>query len=190
MKNLRVTVYCASSRNIDKYYYDMAYLLGKKLAESNREIVYGGGNIGMMGHLADAAVDAKGKVIGVIPVFLKNLELGHNRINELREVESMHARQAEMMLDTDCIVALPGGCGTFLELLEAITWKRLGLITSPIIIVNLRNYFKPLIDMLNKAIEEGFMQNEHLALWKQADSIVETMKLIDNLAPSPIHKII
>lgn len=190
MNNLRVTVYCAASIDVDEFYINEAYRLGRQIAESHREIIYGGGHIGLMGKVADGANSVGGKVIGVIPEFLENLELGHKSITELRKVKDMHERQAMMLKETDCVVALPGGCGTFLELLEAITWKRLGLITVPIIIVNLKGYFSPLVEMLNKAIDEGFMRNEYLALWKEAATVDEAMEMINNLLPSPVHDVI
>ena len=134
MINNRVCVFCASSSDVDPFYLDEAERLGKELAESGREIIYGGGNIGLMGRLADGSLKNGGYVIGVIPTFLDSLELGHTGCQELIQVEDMHTREKRMITDSDCIVTLPGGCGTFEELLQAVTWKRLGLIISPIII--------------------------------------------------------
>jgi uncharacterized protein (TIGR00730 family) len=190
MINKRVCVFCASSSDVDPFYLDEAERLGKELAESGREIIYGGGNIGLMGRLADGSLSNGGFVIGVIPTFLDSLELGHTGCQQLIQVEDMHTREKRMITDSDCIVTLPGGCGTFEELLQAVTWKRLGLIISPIIIVNLKNYFDPLIEMLERAVEQGFMRNEYLDLWQVADSIDETMEIIKTKKKSPKHDIL
>jgi hypothetical protein len=174
----RVTVYAASSRNVDKKYLDMAEYLGIRLAESGKEIIYGGGKIGLMGALADGSVSAGGKVIGVIPKFMNKLDLGNTAIAELHEVEGMHQRQYIMLKGSSCIITLPGGCGTMLELLEAISWKKLGLLTSRLIIINFEGYFDPLIKMLENAINTGFMSNEHKQIWCIATSVDEVMKLV------------
>ncbi|MFC2131928.1 TIGR00730 family Rossman fold protein, partial [Bacteroidota bacterium] len=137
MNYKKVTVFCAASKNCDKVYLDEAEKLGKMLAQTGREIIYGGGKIGLMGSLADGALLEGGKITGIIPEFLNDLELGHDGITELREVKSLHERESQMLLKTDCIIALPGGIGTFSELLQAITWKRLCQINSKIIIVNI-----------------------------------------------------
>ena len=140
MNRKRVTVYCASSSSVNEKYLESAEDLGKSLARNGIEIIYGGGKVGLMGRLADGVLSEGGKVIGVIPNFMQDIELGHNGISELRVVGDMHIRQAMMLKETDCIVALPGGSGTMHEVLEAISWKRLGLIITPVIIVNLNNY--------------------------------------------------
>ena len=137
----RTAVYCGSSRETEEDFLLQAFQFGKILAEEGIEIVYGGGKAGMMGSLAEGALSAGGRVTGVIPFFLENLELGNRDIAELLEVSSMHERQRVMMERSDCIVALPGGIGTFAELTEAIAWKKLGLIISPIIIVNYKQFF-------------------------------------------------
>lgn len=175
----RVCVFCAASSNVDKVYFNEAFLLGQKLAESGREIIFGGGSVGLMGHLADGALSRKGVVTGVIPEFLDNLELGHKRISNMHVVETMHIRKNKMMKESDCIIALPGGCGTFEELLESITWKRLGLIISPVIIVNIKNYFDPLIEMLEKSIREKFMREEYHKTWVVVSNAHEAVELIN-----------
>ncbi|MDX9791458.1 MAG: TIGR00730 family Rossman fold protein [Candidatus Kapaibacterium sp.] len=177
----KITIYCASSKNIEKKYLYEAYRLGRLAAENGFEIIYGGGNIGMMGELANGAIKHGGKVTGVIPEFLMDLELGHKGIDKLIVVKDLHARQRFMIENADCIIALPGACGTFTELLESITWKKLGRIICPIIIVNLNNYFDDLLNMLTKAIDEGFMREEHFKLWTVVDSIDDAVvKLYGN----------
>jgi uncharacterized protein (TIGR00730 family) len=190
MKNKRICVFCASSSDIDPLYLVEAEHLGAEIAKSDRQIIYGGGNVGLMGRLADGALANGGYVVGVIPKFLENLELGHKGCQELIEVETMHIREEKMILESDCIITLPGGCGTFEELLQSITWKRLGLIISPIIIVNLKGYFNPLLEMLGKSIEEGFMRNEYLDLWQVADSVDEAMEIVMTKQQSKKHEIL
>jgi uncharacterized protein (TIGR00730 family) len=131
-----------------------------------------------MGRLAQGVLDNKGQIIGVIPKFMQKYELGHNGITRLIEVDTMHQREEIMISRADCIVALPGGCGTFEELLQAITWKRLKIISAPIIVVNLKKYYNPLIQQLNKAVDENFMRTEHRQLWEVAESIPEVYDLI------------
>lgn len=179
MKIKKATVFCGASRNCKKIFLLQASLLGELLAKKGIEIIYGGGNIGLMGHLADAALKNQGKVTGIIPKFLQDLELGHKGISELKEVKSLHKREEIMMTKTDCIIALPGGIGTFSELLQSITWKRLGQIKSPIIIVNTNYYFQPLIDMLNNSINEKFLRYEFANLWTIVSNVHEAIKLLE-----------
>ncbi|MFN3307343.1 MAG: TIGR00730 family Rossman fold protein [Candidatus Kapaibacteriota bacterium] len=173
-----ITCFCASSSKVDQYYLDSAYELGMILARNNKTVIYGGGRIGLMGRLAQGVLDNNGKIIGVIPKFMQKYELGHNGLTKLIEVQTMHEREEIMISKSECIVALPGGCGTFAELLQAITWKRLKLIPTPIIIANLNNYYHPLIQQLEKAIDENFMRKEHSRLWDVANSVPEVYDII------------
>lgn len=175
-----VTVFCASSNKCDKFFLDEAQKLGEILAKSGRTILYGGGKVGLMGKLAEGSLKFNGKIIGIITEQLKNLELGNEEINELRIVSSMHEREAGLIMNADCIIALPGGCGTIEELMQAITWKRLGLINTPVIIVNLRNFYDHLIKMLELTVKEKFMKEEYLEHWSVVSSIEECMDLIEN----------
>jgi hypothetical protein len=179
-----ITVYCASSRDADEAYMREAFELGRLLGSRGRNIIYGGGNIGLMGRLADGAIEAGGHVIGVIPRFMMDLELGHPSISSLRVVEDMHQRQNLMIRNSNCVIALPGGCGTFMELMEAISWKKLGLILSPIIIVNINGYFDPLVEMLERAIEEKFMKEDLRHLWRVASSAIEAADLVEEYLPN------
>lgn len=178
-----VCVYCASSDKCDSYFLDSAYQLGAKLADEGMEIVYGGGSTGLMGRLADGALAHNGRVTGIIPRFMQELEWGHTGITKLHEVENMHARKHMMMISSQGIIALPGGCGTLEELLEAITWKRLGLLRSPIIIANLRGFYTPLLHMLESTIEHRFMRAEHRNMWSVADSIEQIIALLRQDSP-------
>lgn len=171
MKYKKVTVFCAASENCDKIYLNEAFKLGKFLATSCREIIYGGGNVGLMGNLADGCLSSGGKISGIIPDFLKELELEHRGITSLKVVENLHKREFIMLKEGDCVVALPGGIGTFSELLQSITWKRLRQIESDIFIVNINGYFNPLIEMLKKSMEENFLKDEFYSLWNIVDSV-------------------
>ena len=175
----RVCVYCASSRKSDAAYYEAAASLGRSLAQRGIAIVYGGGAVGSMGALADAALAEGGKVIGVLPRFMYDLEWGHQRLTELRLVGDLHERKRLMIEEVDAIVALPGGSGTLEELMEAITWKRLGLHGHPIVLVNVRGFFDPLIALLERCIAERFMDQRHRAMWTvvgSADAVVEAIR--------------
>lgn len=181
MKTKNVTVFCASSNRSDKYYLDEAERLGELIAKSGRIIFYGGGRVGLMGRLASGSLNHNGKVIGIITEQLKDLELGNNEITELKVVPTMHEREASLIFNADCIIALPGGCGTIEELMQAITWKRLGIINTPIIIVNLRNFYHHLVKMLELTVKEKFMKEEYLEHWTVVNSIDECMLTIENL---------
>jgi uncharacterized protein (TIGR00730 family) len=161
----RVCVYCASSTQAHPDHYTAARTLGRVLAEAGITIVYGGGSVGSMGALADAALAAGGELVGIIPKFMDDLEWGHKSLTELRLADDMHQRKRWMIEDVDAVVALPGGSGTFEELLEAITWKRLGLYVNPIVIVNVRGFYDPLRDLLERAIAERFMDERHRQMW-------------------------
>lgn len=173
-----VTVFCGSSNKVGHIYLKAATELGEILAQNGKTIVYGGGKAGLMGKLAEGALCKGGKIIGVIPKFMQKIELGHNGITRLIEVETMHQREETMIKKGDCIVALPGGCGTIEELLQSIAWKKLKLIYAPIIILNLNKFYSPLIEQLNRAVEQNFMRVEHGQLWEVATTPLEVYDLI------------
>ena len=133
-----------------------------------------------MGAVADGALAAGGNVIGILPRFMEKLEWGHNGVTELRLVEDMRTRKHLMLKDANAVVALPGGCGTFEELFEAITLKRLALYLNPIVIVNTRRFFDPMIQMLESAIEEKFMGPEHANMWSVVAEPEEVPEAIAN----------
>jgi uncharacterized protein (TIGR00730 family) len=162
----QVLVYCASSRSADMRYRDAARRLGELLALADCTVVYGGGGEGSMGALADGALDAGGHVVGIQPKFMRELEWTHARISELHVVEDMQERK-RMMLDTaDAVVMLPGGSGTLEEFFETLTAKRLGLFLGPIVVVNQDGFFDPCLEMLERAIEERFMDARHREMWR------------------------
>ena len=163
-----VCVYSASSTKIDAVYFQAAETLGRLLAEHRIRLINGAGSIGLMCSVADAVLKNGGEVTGVIPRFMVEQNWHHTGLTELIEVESMHERKQKMANLSDGIIALPGGCGTLEELLEIITWKQLGLYLNPIIILNTNGFFDPLLEMLEKAIDENFMRRQHGDIWKVA----------------------
>jgi uncharacterized protein (TIGR00730 family) len=174
-----VFVYCASSNRSPVIYLDAAARLGRILAENGITIVYGGSSLGSMGRLAAAALEAGGKVIGVLPRFMDDLEWGHRALSELRIVDDMHERKRVMLELSEAAIALPGGCGTLEELFEAITWKRLGLYFGPVVLVNVGGFFDPCIQLLNRCVDEQFMDEKHRSMWSVAEDpagVMETLR--------------
>jgi uncharacterized protein (TIGR00730 family) len=161
-----VCVYCASSRLAHPEYRTAAHRLGEVLAEEGVAIVYGGGAVGSMGALADGALGKGGRVIGILPRFMAELEWGHKGLSDLQLVEDLRTRKHTMLAMSQAAIALPGGSGTLEELLEAITLKRLGLYLNPILLVNTRGFFTPLLDVFSRAVEERFMDPRHLLMWQ------------------------
>ena len=182
MKPERVLVYCASSRSCHADYHDAATRLGRVCAEAGVGVVYGGGAHGSMGALADGALGAGGHVHGVLPHFMVEQEWGHEGLQRLDLVDDMRERKRQMLDAADAVVALPGGCGTLEELMEAITFKRLGLFTGPIVLVNTRGFYDPCLELLSRCIEERFMNAEHGRMWQV---VAEPEDVLDAMAAAP-----
>ena len=179
MNNIQsVCTYCASSTKIAPCYFQAAEELGRLLAQEKIQIINGAGNIGLMAAISDAALQAGGKVTGVIPHFMIEQGWNHIGLTQTIAVENMHERKQTMADLSDAVIALPGGCGTLEELLEIITWKQLGLYLDPIVILNTNHFFDPLLNMLDKAIAENFMRNQHGKIWLVADEPAEAIQLI------------
>jgi len=159
----RICVYCGANVGARPAYAEAARRLGQFLGERGLGLVYGGGNVGLMGVLADAALLAGAEVIGVIPRALMARELGHQGCTVLRVVETMHERKASMAEFADAFIALPGGLGTLDELFEALTWAQLGLHQKPIGLLEVDGFFAPLVAYLDRAVTEGFVRAEHRA---------------------------
>ncbi len=164
---MRVCVFCGSNPGVDPAYRDAAVTVGAELAAGGHELVYGGAAVGLMGAVADAALQGGGRVIGVIPRFLDEaqLEIGHRGLTELHVVENLHARKAKMAEGTDAFVVLPGGLGTLEEMFEILTWAQLGLHRSPTILVNVRGFYDPVLAMIDASIAAGFMRAENRGLY-------------------------
>lgn len=173
-----VCIYCASSTKIDKCYFEAAAELGKKLAEMNIRIINGAGALGLMRTITDEALANGGKVTGVIPQFMIEQNWHHPELTDMIVTETMHERKQKMAELSDASIALPGGCGTLEELLEIITWKQLGLYLKPIVILNINSYYDNLLAMLDKAIEQNFMREQHRNLWRVANSVDEAIDMV------------
>ena len=181
----RVCVFCGSSAGGRPEYRACAEELGRELVRRKMGLVYGGGNVGLMGAIADAVLAAGGEAIGVIPEHLMSPEIGHTRLTKLHIVRSMHERKALMADLADAFIALPGGFGTLEELFEILTWSQLGLHRKPCGMLNVLEYYTPLLAMLDHAVNEGFLkpQNRSLVLARQRpDQIIEALE-----AWQPIH---
>lgn len=152
-----VCVFCGSSAGVDPVYAAAARELGRLLAQHHCTLVYGGGKVGLMGIVADEVLRHGGKVIGVIPHFLYQREVGHDGLTQLELVQSMHERKKRMADLTDFFIAMPGGWGTLDELAEILTWRQLGLVTSPVGLLNTASFFDPLILQLRTMMEKGFV---------------------------------
>lgn len=160
-----VCVFCGSSGGTRPVYVEAAAALGRELAGRGLRTVYGGGNVGLMGVLADAALEAGGHVAGFIPHALVEREVVHDALTELHVVDSMHERKALMAELSDAFVALPGGLGTLEELFEVLTWAQLGFHHHPVALLDVAGFFEPLLAMLTHCREEGFVRPEHGGLW-------------------------
>ena len=170
-------IYCASSSKVHPDYVEAARELGALMARQGMRLVYGAGSRGLMGAVADAVLQGGGEVTGVIPRFMVERGWHHRNLTELRVTPDMHSRKRLMARLGDATVALPGGCGTLEELLEVITWKQLGLYLKPVVLLNTRGYFDPLLEMFARAVDERFMGSAHAALWRVAATPAEALRL-------------
>ena len=173
-----VCVYSASSTKIAPVYFAVAEELGHLLASKGINLINGAGSIGLMAASSNAALASGGTVTGVIPHFMVEQGWHHTGLTKLIETETMHERKRLMADMSDGIIALPGGCGTLEELLEIITWKQLGLYLKPVVVLNVDGYFNPLLEMLQKAIDENFMRPEHGNIWVVANTPEEAVQLL------------
>lgn len=177
---MRICVYAASSAHCAPAYHAAARRLGQLLAEAGCTVVYGGGGAGLMGAVADGALEAGGKVIGIIPRFMTEVEWQHPGIANLEVVEDMRERKHRLLTGSDAVIALPGGCGTLEELFEAITLKRLGIYFNPIVLVNTGGFYDGLHAFLLKTIDEKMMNLEHADMWSLVDSPEQVLVRIRN----------
>ena len=178
-----VCVFCASSANIDERYLADARELGTLLAQGGWRCVNGGGAVGLMGAVTDGTLDAGGEVTGVIPKFMVDNGWCYDRLMDVVVTADMHQRKQMMSNMADAVIALPGGVGTLEELLETLTWRQLGLVKVPIIILNTLGYYDLLLAMLRHAIDEGFMKPSHSQLWQVAATPADAVALLDDSSP-------
>ena len=176
-KGKTIAVYCASSTQIDECYFRDARSLGQLMAGQGVTLVNGAGNMGLMAESADGCLEAGGKAIGVIPTFMIKEGWCHDGMTEIIETPDMHTRQSTMAEMSDGGIFLPGGCGTFAEMMELITWKQLGLYLKPIVLLNSGGYFDALLNMMNQAISQNFMRPVHADIWRVAPSPGEALRM-------------
>lgn len=174
-------VYCGSSGRGRQSHHDAATRLGAILAEAGVRLVYGGGRIGMMGLVADAVLAGGGEVVGIIPRFLDQVEVGHSGITRLHITENMHERKEMMAELSDAFVILPGGLGTLDETFEILTWKQLQLHDKPVVIADIEGYWKPLTDLIDSMIAESYAHPENRKLFRVVGSVEEVLPALDEM---------
>ena len=189
----RICVFCGSNAGHDPRYRAEADLLGRLLAGRGIELVYGGGNVGLMGVIADACLGAGGTVIGVIPEALIGKEVAgrvvdHRGLTRLEVVDSMHTRKARMAELADGFIALPGGFGTFEEFCEVLTWGQLGFHVKPMGLLNVNGFYDPLLALFERAVAEGFLREENRAMALAADDIESLLAALAAYRPEPVSK--
>jgi uncharacterized protein (TIGR00730 family) len=184
----RLCVFCGSSMGYRPEYRSAAVTLGEIFVERGIELVYGGGNIGLMGVVADTVLAHGGHVIGVIPESLMALEVGHLGLTELRIVGSMHERKALMSDLSDGFIALPGGFGTLEEFCEVVTWSQLGIQSKPCALLNVENYFAPLLELFDQSVREGFLHEENRRLVLDDTDALRLLEKMATFVPEPVPK--
>jgi len=172
----KICVFAGASAGNKPSYADAAYDLGALIASYGLGLVYGGGRRGLMGRVADGAIESGGTVIGIIPKFLDRVEIGHAGVTKLHVIDTMHQRKEMMYAESDAFIVLPGGLGTLDETMEITTWRQLDLHKKPVIILNIDGYWDSLLAMLDSVVAEGFMHNGHLQHF-------DTVASVDGLKP-------
>jgi TIGR00730 family protein len=173
-------IFCASSSRIDREYFDVAFQLADVCSDNHIHVLYGGGAVGLMGALADRVIEKKGRITGIIPGFMKELEWAHEEVSEMIVVEDMRERKKRMIENVDAVVALPGGVGTLEELLEVITLKQLGRFHKPIVIINTKGFYNSLMTLFDEMIEKQFMHDLNRQIWTVIDSPLQLLQAIEN----------
>ncbi|WP_294240666.1 TIGR00730 family Rossman fold protein [uncultured Chryseobacterium sp.] len=183
-----ITVFCGSSFGSDDIYKEQATLLGQTLARQDIQLVYGGADVGLMGAVADGALNAGGKVIGVLPHFLQSKEIAHKQLTELVLVETMHERKTKMNDLCDGVIVLPGGYGTLEEFFEMITWAQLGLHQKPIGILNIDGFYDDLIRMVQTMVDKGFLKQVNRDMLLISDRIEDLLEMMKNYKAPTVGK--
>ena len=174
---MNITVYAASSGQVAPCYQEAAAELGRVMARRHHTLVNGAGRTGLMAATANALLAEGGRAIGIIPQFMIDQQWQHTGMTQLIVTPDMHSRKERMASMSDACIALPGGVGTLEELLEVITWKQLGIYLKPIVVLNADGYFNPLLQQLQRAVDERFMRPEHLQIWHTARTAAEALRL-------------
>ncbi len=177
---MRITIFCASSPSIDEKYFIAAKELATILVSAKHSIIYGGGDTGLMGAIADTVLEMGGKITGVIPGFMKEVEWMHKGVEDMIVVDSMAERKKLLIEKSDAIVVLAGGTGTLEELMEVVSLKKLGKYPNPIVILNSDGFYDLLQDFMVKMVDEKFMNPEHLDAWELVNSPSEVLESIKN----------
>lgn len=184
----RLLVFCGSSSGIDPTYEELAFRLGQILASREIGLVYGGTNVGLMKAVADGALTGGGEVIGVLPAFIKEKGIAHDKLTRLIPVGTMHERKRIMQELSDGIIALPGGFGTLEEFFEALTWGQLGLHKKPAAILNIGGFYDPLIELLMKMVREGFLKEENRKMLLISSDVDDLIDLMQNYKAPEVDK--
>ena len=184
----RVCVYCGSNAGTSPSFAEAAQQIGSALAHRGIGLVYGGGQVGLMGIVADAALAADGEVIGVITEQLVRAEVAHDGLTRLEVVPTMHDRKARLTDLANGFIVLPGGFGTIDEFAEAVTWNQLGLIAKPVVLLDIDGYWGPMFDWMSNAVDAGFVRDSHRMLAQRAHTIDEAIALATGPVPDVGHK--
>jgi uncharacterized protein (TIGR00730 family) len=184
----RISVFCGSSFGTTSVYKDIAFELGRTLAQQGIGLVYGGANVGLMGAVADGALAENGEVIGVLPHFLQQKELAHTQLTELHLVATMHERKLKMNELCDGVIALPGGLGTLEELFEMLTWGQLGLHSKPVALLNIEGFYDTLLAFLHEMEQKGFLRQENLSMLLVGTSASDTLQQMRSYQPRVVAK--
>jgi uncharacterized protein (TIGR00730 family) len=172
-----IGVFCGSNVGVDPRFREAATDLGRALATGGHRLVYGGGHVGLMGAVADAALAEDGEVVGVITEHLVGAEVAHRGLTSLEVTTSMHARKARMADLSDGVIVLPGGFGTLDESFELLTWNQLGLLAAPVVFFDVAGFFEPLFDFVDKAVRAGFVKEQHAALAQRATNADDAIRM-------------
>ncbi len=181
-------VYCGSSQRGKESHREAAVRFGSIMADSGIRLVFGGGRVGLMGLIADSVLAGGGEVVGIIPRFLDQVEIGHNEVTELIVTENMHDRKAKMAQLSDGFVILPGGLGTLDETFEILTWKQLQLHDKPIVIVDLDGYWKPLVDLIDHMVAEDYARPENRDLFRVVAGVEDVLPALEAM-PAFTHEV-
>ena len=184
----RVTVFCGSSSGTEEIYKQKATLLGQTLAKRKIDLVYGGAKVGLMGAVANGVLNEGGKVIGVLPNFLKSKEIIHEHLTELIIVDNMHERKAKMNELCDGVIALPGGFGTLEEFFEMLTWAQLGLHKKPIAILNISGFYDSLNALIQTMVDKGFLKEVNQQMILTGENIDELLDKMENYVAPKVEK--
>ena len=184
----RITIFCGSSFGTEKVYEEQAYLVGKTLAREKIDLVYGGAKIGLMGAVANGVLENEGIAIGVLPTFLKKVEISHEGLSELILVETMHQRKTKMDELSDGTIALPGGFGTLEEFFEMLTWAQLGLHKKPVALLNINGFYDDLLSFIQTMIDKGFLKQINRDMLLVNDNIEDLLQQMKNYQAPTVQK--